>query len=213
MVRSLVPLAAASTLLCVVACKQDPTSAPAPTAATPTSPSPTTPVERPAPTTTPTAVTGVPPQTIDAEPDCSNYPVADIERVWGPGVQPPAPGGSNKVRPITGPTNYQWTCRYNYDDALGLSVELEFRVWATDDEAKRDFASIRQGEESFAQRPPASAPAGDEAFVATPGAKDVSRQIYIRAGRVRVLFSATNFGGAKPDYTDKLVQTFKLRWP
>jgi len=211
-VRTCFPLSAVSTLLCLVACKQDPASAPAPTAPTPTSPSPATPVERPAPTAAPTAVTGVPPQTVGAEPDCSNYPVADIERVWGPGVQPPAPGGSNKVRPINGPTNYQWTCRYDYDDGLGLSIALEFRVWATDDEAKQDFANAREGE-IYGKGPPASVPAGDEGFVATPAEKDVSRLIYVRAGRVRVLFSATNLGGAKPDYTDKLVQTFKLRWP
>ncbi len=210
---SVVSLATAFTLLCFVGCKQETKSAPTPATSTPTSPTPTTPVEPPATKTAQTAVTGVPRQTIDAEPDCSNYPVADIERVWGPGVQPPAPGGSNKVRPITGPTNYQWTCRYDYDDSLGLSVALEFRVWATDDEAKHDFASIRQGEESFAKRPPDRVPAGDEAFVAAPTAKDVSRQIYVRSGRVRVLFSATNLGGTQPDYTNKLVQTFKLRWP
>jgi hypothetical protein len=207
-----ISLMTAGLVLALTGCNQDAKETPAATPSAPT-PAPSTP---PTDTKAPVAAapaTGLPAQTVDNEADCSVYPVADIERVWGPGVQPPAPGGSNKVRQINGPANYQWTCKYDYDSGMGLTVSLQFRVWPTEDDAKRDFANSKQGEEMMAKRAPDSVSVGDESFVAGPAAKDVNRQIYVRKGRVCVLFSATNLSGVKPDYTDKLVQTFKLRWP
>lgn len=161
----------------------------------------------------------LPEQTVGQQPDCSLYTLEDMAGVWGVPMTDTDVDGS-KVSQISGPQNYQYECDYNETDSgLGLTVTIQHKVYEDEAAAKTSIQNTRDGAKFgetvyFVQDDVDGI--GDEAFFSLPARQvdnpdNVQQQLYARDRNVVYLISATNLDGAKPDYRDKILETYRLK--
>jgi hypothetical protein len=112
-----------------------------------------------------------------------------------------------------------YSCDYNETDSgSGLSFNIEFREFATEEKAKSDIQNTRDGAKFgetvyFVQDEVEDI--GDEAFFSTTARlvgdpKNPTELLYARRDNVVMLLSATNLDGVKSDYREKVLASYRL---
>ncbi len=160
---------------------------------------------------------GLPSQTASASADCSLYTTEIITGVWG------VPIVDTDIGTVvsTNDGGKQYTCSYNETDSgVGLTFSVEYREFMTEENARSDMMSVRNGatvdgQVYFVHEELQGV--GDEAFFSTTksavdsGANKVE-QLYIRKGHLVMLLTASNLDGVKTDYKEKLILTFRQQF-
>ncbi len=161
------------------------------------------------------ATLGLPKQSVGSDADCSLYNLSELQALWG---VPMVDTDTNKVVSLSDGGEL-YSCDYNQTDSgLGLTVAIEYRVFKSEDAAKREIDNTRSGAKIdntvyFVQDEQSGI--GDEAFFSTPAKKvndpkNPSELLYVRKGNVVLLLSATNLDGVGSTYRDNLLKTYRL---
>ncbi len=156
-------------------------------------------------------------QTVGSKVDCSLYTLNELSTLWGVSM---VDTDDTMVTSLSDGGKL-YSCNYNETDSgLGLSVILEYREFNSEEAAKMDMANVRDGAKFgdqvyFIQDEQSGI--GDEALFSVSkngkeSGKNPTEQLYLRKGNLVMLMTATNLDGAKPDYREKILKTYKLHF-
>ena len=154
-------------------------------------------------------------QAIGSPVDCSLYTLSELATLWGVPMTDTDEGTVTSL----GDGGKLYSCDYNETDSgMGLSVIFEYREFKTVEAAKMDMSNVRDGakfgdEVYFIQDEQSGV--GDEALFSVSkrgidSGKNPTEQLYLRKDNLVMLITATNLAGAKADYREKIIASYKL---
>lgn len=159
----------------------------------------------------------LPPQTIGTDTDCSLYTNEEISALWG---VPITDNDQGQVIETGGLGGKLYSCDFNETDSgLGLTVDLEFREYDTEEGAIQYITDIRNAASfnDVVYFENIEVPGlGDEAFFSVD--PDVAPEnelvvlLYTRTDNLMLLLTASNLDGVKPEYRDLLIETYNLKF-